>query len=152
MRKRRGIVWIVLGLLLLIGAAGLTLYNMKQEADAGEESEVVMEELTQALTQVELKPAVTKPTKEIIIASVTEPEPEPLEMDGRYYMGLITFPSLQLQLPVQNEWSYDNLKVSPCRMKGTPLTGDLVVLAHNYRTHFSTAVGCTTSFAATRYT
>jgi len=135
MSKRRGTLWIVIGLLLLLGAAGLTVYNMHEEKNAGEESEAVVEELSVALTDaIEHTEVIKSPVTEPV--AVSEPEPEPIELDGRYYMGLISFPSLNLQLPVQHEWSYENLKISPCRMKGSPATEDLVILAHNYRTHF----------------
>ena len=51
---------------------------------------------------------------------ISDTEQRLLELDGRSYLGLITIPTLELQLPVQNEWSYPNLKISPCRMQGNP--------------------------------
>ena len=35
-----------------------------------------------------------------------------------------------------NEWSYPRLKLAPCRYSGSAYTGNLVIAAHNYRTHF----------------
>lgn len=131
MSKRRGVIWIVLGLLLLSGAAGLTVYNFNLDATAGERSDVVMEELVRFLDDVPIR-TVTPNTMEYDLAT----EPEPLDLDGYQYMGLITFPTLELQLPVQHNWSYPNLQVSPCRMTGSPMTEDLVILAHNYTRHF----------------
>ena len=43
---------------------------------------------------------------------------------------------LELELPVQAEWSYPALKTSPCRYAGTPEAG-LVIAAHNYEQHFA---------------
>ena len=133
MRKRRGTVWILSGLLLLLGAAGLTLYNLTLDMTAGEESNAVMEELTAVLERAPVKMATGGPAADFVLP---EEEPEPLELDGRSYLGLVTFPTLELQLPVQQEWSYQNLRVSPCRMSGSASTADLVILAHNYRAHF----------------
>lgn len=133
MGKRRGTLWILSGLLLLLGAAGLTAYNLNQDMTAGAESSAVIREMTAILEKTPVKPAATKPAAEF---TLPEEEPAPLELDGRSYMGLITLPTLELQLPVQEEWSYPNLRVSPCRMAGSPATEDLVILAHNYRTHF----------------
>ena len=133
MRKRRGTVWILSGLLLLLGAAGLTLYNLTLDMTAGEESNAVMEELTAVLERAPVKMATGGPAADFVLP---EEEPEPLELDGRSYLGLVTFPTLELQLPVQQEWSYHNLRVSPCRMSGSASTADLVILAHNYRAHF----------------
>ena len=33
-------------------------------------------------------------------------------------------------------WSYPKLKIAPCRYSGSAYTGNLVIAAHNYRTHF----------------
>ena len=50
--------------------------------------------------------------------------------------GVLTIPALGLELPVQTEWSKANLKVSPCRQCGSTAGGDLVIAAHNYKSHF----------------
>ncbi len=54
----------------------------------------------------------------------------------REYLGVLTIPALGLELPVQTEWSKANLKVSPCRQCGSTAGGDLVIAAHNYKSHF----------------
>lgn len=58
------------------------------------------------------------------------------ELDGERYIGVLELPSLSLTLPVQSQWSYPALKVSPCRYAGSAYQGDLVVAGHNYRSHF----------------
>lgn len=35
-----------------------------------------------------------------------------------------------------SQWSYPKLKKSPCRYRGSVYKDDLVIAAHNYRTHF----------------
>lgn len=124
---------IVSGILLLAGAAGLTLYNINLDITAGEQSDMVMYELAEFLEDVPIR---TVTTKAALKYEANMGEPAPLDLDGRQYMGLITIPVLGIQLPVQHEWSYPNLKVSPCRMTGSPATEDLVVIAHNYQRHF----------------
>lgn len=52
------------------------------------------------------------------------------------FMGYIIIPKLNLTLPVMSDWNYDKLNVSPCRYSGSVLTGDLVIAAHNYSSHF----------------
>lgn len=133
MRKYRGTVFIALGLLLLLGAAGLTVYNLDQDRNAGQESVAVVENLNKLLSKTEIK---VKPAAEP--GWTADTERELLKLDGCDYMGLITLPTLELQLPVQDQWSYKNLKISPCRMQGSPETEDLVIIAHNYQAHFGT--------------
>lgn len=52
------------------------------------------------------------------------------------YMGLLSIPSLGLELPVMSDWSYPNLRIAPCRYSGTVADGNMIIAAHNYRSHF----------------
>lgn len=131
MGRKKGNVLIVLGLLLLLGAAGLTAYNLNEELSAGRASEAALEGVASSLADAPFQARGERLIKKSAITSE-----ETVELDGRYYMGLITFPTLELQLPVQMEWTYENLKTSPCRMQGSPAMEDLVIMGHNYRTHF----------------
>ena len=36
----------------------------------------------------------------------------------------------------RSEWDYNRLKIAPCRHFGSSRTDDLVIAAHNYKTHF----------------
>ncbi len=58
------------------------------------------------------------------------------KVDGYEYIGYITIPSLGIELPVMSDWSYNRLKISPCRYSGLHYTDDLVIAAHNYKRHF----------------
>lgn len=133
MSKGRSIILIASGLLLLLGAAGLTAYNLNQDAMAGQKSDEVMEVLAAHLEDVPIR---TITSVEAAEYDPTVPELEPLDLDGYQYMGLITMPTIDIQLPVQLNWSYPNMQVSPCRMTGSPTTADLVIMAHNFNHHF----------------
>ena len=62
--------------------------------------------------------------------------PPSIEIDGRYYCGYIKLNALGLELPVMNSWSYPNLQTAPCRYSGSAESGDLIIAAHNYNSHF----------------
>ena len=66
----------------------------------------------------------------------TESGEETLPLEEAEWLGWLRIPSLELELPVQAEWSYPALKTSPCRYAGTPEAG-LVIAAHNYEQHFA---------------
>lgn len=53
------------------------------------------------------------------------------------YIGLLEIPSIGLSLPVMEDWSYEQLEISPCRYSGSVYTHDIVICGHNYRSHFS---------------
>lgn len=56
------------------------------------------------------------------------------KVNGHEYIGTLSIPSLGLKVPVQRNWSYENLSVSPCRYSGSAYSGNLTIIAHTY--HF----------------
>ena len=59
-----------------------------------------------------------------------------VEYSGYAYMGCLTIPELELELPVMADWSDEKLKVSPCRYYGSLASEDMVLMAHNYAPFF----------------
>lgn len=92
-----------LGAVLILRALGLTAYNHWDDRRAQREAARLLEELKAA------EPA--------------ESGEETLPLDGAEWLGWLRIPSLELELPVQAEWSYPALKTSPCRYAGTPEAG-----------------------------
>lgn len=142
MTKRKGTALMVIGLVLMAAALLLTVYNMQTELQAGSAAAAVVGQLTQRLET----PAPTEATQapqETPLATLApdyvrfpEMEMPTTEVDGESYIGTLTIPELGLTLPVISEWSYPRLKKSPCRFSGSAYTGDLIVIAHNYASHF----------------
>ena len=136
MRSKAGLIFMALGLLLLIGAAGLTCYNRWDEARA----DSVVEETVQALRTQTPDLEVLDPEGELIPNYILDPEREMpiIQIDGNDYVGYIDIPVLELSLPVMESWSYPNLKISACRYSGSVYHDDMVIAAHNYQKHFGT--------------
>ena len=57
-------------------------------------------------------------------------------IDGYAYIGYLSMPTLDLELPVMSTWSYPQMKLAPCRYNGSIRGEDLVIMAHNYSNHF----------------
>ena len=147
-RRTAGVICMVLGGALLLGAAGLMSLNRREESRAGRESAQVMmrlrQEMEQATLPEETLPEETLP-KETRMEPAAEETPLPsqagremptLEIDGQTYIGYLELPTLGLSLPVMSEWSYPKLRVAPCRYWGSAYDDSLVILAHNYGRHF----------------
>lgn len=140
MSKRIGQIWFIVAALCLLGALGLTGYNLLENYREGESSRQVLEEL-----QVRV-PAWSGSREEPKVPDGTLPdyvlnpymEMPAVEIDGVRYIGKITFPTLDRELPVAETWSYPLLKKSPCRYNGSAYRDDFVVCAHNSRAHFGT--------------
>ncbi len=118
------------GLLMILAALFLTGYNIWQEEEAKNASDVVVEQLADKMNDSiqgtsgdsdEVKPTLEMPS---------------VEIDGDRYIAVLQLPLLGLELPVMERWSYPNLRVAPCRYTGSVYTKDLIIAAHNYSTHF----------------
>ena len=141
-RRTAGVICMVLGGALLLGAAGLLSENRREESRAGEESAQVMVRLRQEMEQAAL-PEETRTEPEHSPEAEETPLPDPagremptLEIDGQTYIGYLELPTLGLSLPVMSEWSYPKLRIAPCRYWGSAYDDSLVILAHNYDRHF----------------
>jgi len=131
MRDRRwSLVCIVIGALLLLAALGLSACNGWEDAQAGEAAQTAVQELRQQVPSS--TPAEPAQPEELPL----DPELPVAEVDGEAYVGALSIPVLGLELPIQSEWSYPNLKRAPCRVRGSSRTDDLVLAAHNYASHF----------------
>lgn len=60
-----------------------------------------------------------------------------IAVEGYDCIGVVELPTLEKKLPVIHQWTYDALRVSPCRYDGSAYTGDLIIAAHNYISHFA---------------
>lgn len=120
MPKKSGVILISLGAVLILAALLLLLYNRSEDRRAGQEAESLLEDVRSAM------------------AANADPEPqeEPAEEITYDYAGVIAIPDLSLELPVIDQWNYARLKVAPCRQSGAAADGDLVIAAHNYKSHF----------------
>lgn len=120
MPKKSGVILISLGAVLILAALLLFLYNRSEDRRAGQEAESLLEDVRSSM------------------AANADPEPqeEPAEEIIYDYAGVIVIPDLSLELPVIDQWNYARLKVAPCRQSGAAADGDLVIAAHNYKSHF----------------
>ena len=134
-RKKKG-TWLMTGGLLLIAAALLlTGFNLWDERRATNSAGEALREL-EAVRPEEAE--ATEPGEAEIPAYLLDPgrEMPAVEVDGGRYIGVLEVPSLGLELPVMETWSYPNLRVAPCRYSGSAYQDDMIVAAHNYKTHF----------------
>ena len=137
MRKKLGVICMILGGVLLLGAAALMLFNENQAAQAEQAVQSVLPVLQEQIAEERAdgtEPPVLDIPEELLTAE--DIEMEEMEIDGYAYIGFLSIPALELELPIMSDWSYPQLKIAPCRYSGTLRGGDLVLMAHNYARHF----------------
>lgn len=133
--RRIGNISIILGIVLVISAAVLVVRNLREDQAAGEYSQNTMMELAEQMPTV-LKRADTS-APETYVEEVNRKRPlAVVNVDGYDYIGVISIPTFDLELPVMSEWSYPNLRLSVCRYYGEYALECLVFCAHNYTSHF----------------
>lgn len=122
-----------------MGSLSLFLNNERESSEAGAFSQEVMpsiqNEILQALetAPMELDGSENTPVELL--------RPEDLIMtekviNGYAYIGYLTIPDLNLELPVMSGWDNTRLRISPCRFSGTVKGEDIVIMAHNFKSHF----------------
>lgn len=149
--KRRGLVCFFLGGLCITAALCLTLWNWLESARAGASSAQVVTQLSAQIATTEPVPTQSEgpvstsepvyavaPTEPVLPDYVVNPEmPMPVQtVDGVDYVGILSIPALELELPVVSTWSMSLLEAAPCRYSGSAYLHDLVICAHNYSSHF----------------
>ncbi len=114
--RRAGSCLIALGMISILAAAALVLFNICDGERARKAS-------TDILTQ--LDPLIRAEAQGNGGAGESEAAKDlagrmPTVLIGGYaYIGEIEIPSLQIRLPVMESWDYDRLKISPCRYSGS---------------------------------
>ena len=126
MRRKIGITLVAIGLCLIFFAVGLLLYNNYENKKAEEQSDRLINSLVD----------IAKDNQTIGETDPFDTEMKVVDIDGYGYIGYISIPELSINLPVMSEWDYSRLKVAPCRYYGSTKTDNLVICAHNYRSHF----------------
>lgn len=144
MRNKFGILLMLIGAALITGALYLFMHNDQEDRTAEEYAQSLMPAIYQEIQ--------TAHDESEIVSDAPAPEspentpvelltPEDLimtekEINGYFYIGYLEIPELNLTLPVMSDWSLKQLRVSPCRYTGSVRGEDLVIMAHNYKSHF----------------
>lgn len=114
------------GLLLILTAFSIVIFNVAVNNRALEVSEKVCIQLIKR-----------EPVMEFPVYKLNKDIPMPvMTIDGKEYIGVLSIPALQVELPVLSECSNSLLKLSPCRFAGSIYRGDMVICAYNYASQF----------------
>ena len=124
-RERIGRFCIILGGLCILAAAFLLGFNLREERRAAAATQKILPAVAHSIGQSPA-PMPTLPAGELTVS-----------LEGEEYLGILSLPTLALELPVGAEWEMDFLRQAPCRYAGTLAGNDIIMAAHNYRRHFA---------------
>ncbi len=123
MTNKKGKIFMSIGIIFIFISLGFTVFNIALQKKADSLSKNVVETL-----KTNVIPSESLDTFEDDEQSVT--------IDGNIYIGIIDIPSLDISLPVMGEFTYEGLKYSPCRYKGSFDDDNVIISAHNYKNQF----------------
>ena len=134
MRRILSGILIGIGILLILGAAGLFLFNQQEADEAASVSAKVLPKISEYVEAVRetatIPPLETDP-------SAPPPAMPVAEIDGHLYVGVLTIPAIDYEAPVLSECTLDLLRLGACRFYGATYSNDLVICAHNYNRLYS---------------
>lgn len=141
MKTKFGILFMILGTVLVLGALGLFFWNTQEEQEAELFSAEMVSVLQQEVRHIQetitesVQPDILDNTPVELLTAKDLIMTEKV-IKGHAYIGYISIPELELELPVMSEWNNQKLQISPCRYAGTLRGRDLVIMAHSYASHF----------------
>lgn len=140
MKLKKGTLWMCLGLLLMAAALGLSVFNFLENGSAKTSSLEAVNQLDSLRPESPPTSAVLVPDAPSIAVAdyILFPEMEmPVKTVGIYgYIGTLELPTLELTLPIIDQWSGQAFQVAPCRFSGSAYLDNLIIAAHNYPSHF----------------
>ena len=141
-----GDVFLTIGLLLIAAALFWAMGNIREDRHAGAASEETLSQLLSRTQQEQIVQNAMDAAQEDdevfneldIPDYLLNPDLEmPVtEIAGKKYLGFLSIPSLDLELPVSAELNREMLRIAPCYYTGSVYSDNMVIAAHNYRRHF----------------
>ncbi|WP_308585152.1 sortase [uncultured Holdemanella sp.] len=129
MKQRLGKGLSCLGIVLIVVALSLCAYNVYDSFRASWSSKKILDAYVakqSSIDQGEVPDYILNPDMDM---------PE-VELEGLTCVGMIEIPALDIKLPVTSIFTYELMKVAPCRYYGTPYKKNMVIAAHNSWYHF----------------
>lgn len=125
-KRKKGALCISLGVLMILSAVGLWCHNLYDADRADKASKHMVAQLKKQIPEKQSSEFEEYPQRTMVTAAA----------EGKKCIGIVKIPSLEVELPVAEDFSYENLDVGACRCSGSAYTDDLVIAAHNFYNHF----------------
>ncbi len=106
----------MLGFVLLLMAVGWYLFNAFEDKNAGQKATEILSKLEDA--------------------SNNSDDASIIALGDDTFCGKIIIDKIKVELPVYDVWDEACLKAAPCRYSGNISTNDMIIAAHNYKSHF----------------
>lgn len=136
MHKRLANALVISGVIVIVSAFVLTIYNFWDNNRASRTANEILNAISDSIP--DRTNGILPSGEEFIPDYVLNPNMDmpTIEHEGYKYIGVISIPIIDIELPVMDSWSYPQLSIAPCRYNGSAYLNDLIIAAHNYTGHF----------------
>lgn len=142
MRKFIAVICITLGFFCITGSVGLVFYNRWEDDTAEKSSQSMLENIQDLIDENRTEETSQGDDSDVIRDNEIVDFDDRLtgmptvEIYGYECIGILSAPTIELELPVLTDWSYAKLKKAPCHYYGSYYEKDFVIAGHNYTSHF----------------
>ncbi len=137
MNVNKGKLFIRIGLLLIVAALLLTVYNIYENKRAGRLSQEALDALNVRIADASLESLDTKTNNtKPLYERYPQMDMPHIDIDGVDYIGILKIDKLNLSLPIKGKFSYSGLRIAPCRYDGSVYTDNMIIAGHNFSRHF----------------
>lgn len=120
-KRYKGITFLLIGCVLLLAACGWYLYNIIEDRHAGKNASELLKQLDSRIGTIDDELDDVNPC---------------VDIHGKSFLGKICIHKLGIELPVYKEFDNQSLQEAPCRYSGSIASNDIIIAAHNYKSHF----------------
>lgn len=129
MNRKKTAICMSMGLALLMCAVAVLFYNYREDRRAAKVGEDAMIQLKKIIAAGSL-------TGKSGEAEIMDNRLRRIMIGGNTYCGYLIIEKLGLQLPVLVDVNDYKLQLAPCVYYGTIEDNNLIIAAHNYKSHF----------------
>ena len=128
--QKAGCVLLLTGVLLVLCALGVHLVQEREDKTAGQTAAILLQQLENKTQPVGIQ-------TDGSAHKDADPALPRKEYMGYALIGSIRIDAVGIYLPILDDWSEETLKVAPCRYQGSLSGGNMIIMGHNYKSHFN---------------
>lgn len=128
----------IIAALMLLGAGGILIYNNIEDSKVEKETSDTVIRLEKLLENSNLgETEINNDQDTQIDTGNSVGTKTSVNINGYKYIGIVYIPSLNnLAVPIIDNYTDKNLKISACRYAGTIEHDNMVIVGHNYKSAF----------------
>ena len=127
----------IVGIVLIISAFSLVMYNINESLNAGIKSRNMVSMITEYIDNSYASISSDYYPEEYYNSKMTgDSNYQYFSEDGLSFAGILNIPELKINLPVCSDFSMKNLSNYPCIYSGNISDENIIIAAHKYDTHF----------------